>query len=95
MRTIFKQKLDVTDHQIIEIPVSYKILHLGMQEGNVCMWYECTPDAPLKKVEIRCFGTGYNMPDYGTPDGAMEHIGTVLTEGGMYVWHYYMMLRLL
>ena len=89
MRTIFKQKLDVCDYQTIELPQDYEFLHLGVQAGNVCLWYQCNAEMPLKKVEIRCFGTGYKMPDFGTPDGAMKYIGTVLTEGGMYVWHYF------
>ena len=74
--TIFKTKLDVCDYQTVELPQDYKIIHVAMQQNTPCIWYECTPDMPLVKVEILCFGTGYRMPDPGTPDGAIEHIGS-------------------
>ena len=89
MRTIFKTKLDVRDWQTVELPQDYKIIHVAMQQGTPCIWYECTPDMPLVKVEILCFGTGYTMPGPGTPDGAIEHIGSVVTRDGFYVWHFY------
>lgn len=87
MRTIFKQKLEVTDRQVIEMPEDFKILHLGMQEGEPVIWYECTTDKPLVKLDIRCFGTGYVMD--GQP--AMAYIGTIQDLG--VVWHYYRALN--
>lgn len=89
MRTIFKTKLDICDYQTIEVPQDYNIVHLAMQQGVPCIWYECTPDMPTRKVEIFCFGTGYRMPEHGTPDGAIEHIGSVVSGDGFYVWHFY------
>lgn len=89
MRTIFKTKLDICDHQTIELPQGYKIIHVDMQQDIPCIWYECTPDNPTVKVEILCFGTGFMMPDPCTPDGAIEHIGSVVTHDGFLVWHFY------
>jgi hypothetical protein len=89
MRTIFKTKLDVCDCQTVELPQDYKIIHVAIQHGTPCIWYECTTDMPLVKVEILCFGTGYQMPDPDTPDGAIEHIGSVVTSDGYFVWHFY------
>jgi len=83
MRTIFKQRLDVCDQQTIELPQDFRILHLGIQRGESCIWYECDTDKPLRRLDIYCFGTGYRMDDLPP----MEHIGTVLIDG--FVWHYY------
>ena len=85
MRTIFKTKLDVCDFQIVEVPQDFRILHLAMQDGTPCIWYECTSDMPLAGLKIYCFGTGFNMD--GAP-GGLEHIGSVVIRDG-FVWHYY------
>ena len=83
MHTIFKQRLDICDKQVVEMPEGASILHIDRQDGQPCIWYECDTDMPTTKVTILCFGTGYCMDD--AP--AMEHIGTVQIDG--YVWHYY------
>lgn len=88
MRTIFKTKLDICDFQTVELPQDFKILHLGMQDGVPCIWYECTSDMPLVHLDIYCFGTGYVMDNM--PAGT-EYIGTVQSDG--FVWHFYRNIR--
>ena len=83
MHTIFKQRLDICDEQVVEMPEGAHILHIDRQEGQPCIWYECDTDRATVKVTILCFGTGYRMD--GLP--ATEYIGTVLVDG--FVWHYY------
>ncbi len=83
MRTIFKQKLDVNDFQVIQLPQDFKILHLGVQQGAPTVWYECDSDKRLVYLDIYCFGTGFRMENLP----AMQYIGTVQIGG--FVWHYY------
>ena len=86
MRTIFKTKLHICDVQTIEVPQDYKIIHLALQEGTPCIWYECTTEVPLVKVEIYCYGTGFNMDNEPT---SLEHIGSIVTRDDFFVWHFY------
>ena len=83
MRTIFKTKLDVCDFQTIKLPQGFNILHIGVQCGQPCIWYECDSDKPLVELDIYCIGTGWRMD--GLPP--MRYIGTVQIDE--YVWHYY------
>lgn len=83
MRTIFKQKLDICDKQVIELPLDFKMLHIGKQDGTPCLWYECDSDEQLVKLDIYGFGTGYRMDNLPP----MVYIGTVQIDH--FVWHYY------
>ena len=83
MKTIFKQALKVTNLQTIQLPRGFKILHLGMQADVPTIWYECDTTAPMKNLNIYCFGTGFDM-DHSP---ARKYIGTVQFDG--FVWHYY------
>lgn len=38
-----------------------KLLHVGMQDMNVKIWYECTPDESINEVEVLLFMTGENF----------------------------------
>lgn len=89
MRTIHKKMLDVCDVQIVELPGDYKLLHLAMQHGTPCLWYECETDSGMTAHEVLCFGTGHRLPAGGSAaDGALRHIGSVVDDDGL-VWHYY------
>ena len=91
MRTIFKTKLDICDSQTVELPQDFRILHLGMQDGVPCIWYECDSGKPLVHLDIYCFGTGHRIPDCSTPGLYTEYIGTVQYAG--FVWHYYRSIK--
>lgn len=92
MRTIHKQKIEITDFQTIELPEKSRILHLGKQGkngvggDNVCIWYECDTDMPKKKANIHCFGTGHEMPD----NDNLQYIDTVLIFDDSLVFHFYL-----
>ena len=86
MRTIYKQQLEITDIQFIELPENSKILHLDNQgEHSVCIWYECETKNPKKRVTVYCFGTGHEMPN----NDNLRYIGTALILEGRGVFHYY------
>ena len=83
MRTIHKQKLEITDIQEIELPWYSQIIRLDTQGNDVCIWYECDPDQPKEKVTIYCYGTGHKMRI-----GNQRYIGTAFVLEGL-VFHFY------
>ena len=86
MKTIYKQRLEIYDRQKVMIQQDFRVLHLGEQDGHACMWFECTADAPMKEIEVLCFGTGHPMPDRLD----LRYIGTVATCDGRGIWHFYL-----
>lgn len=90
MKTIYKQKLEITDVQIIELPKYASILHLDVQgDRDVCFWYTCDPSLSKEKIKVYCFGTGQEIPE----DIFMIYIGTALVFNGEGVFHFYYDLK--
>lgn len=85
--SIFKYGLDIADEVVIQMPKGAIIRHVGeqpMSKDNVQIWAQVDRREPLVPRTIRVFGTGHDLPnDPGT------YIGTVITRGGMLVWHLY------
>jgi hypothetical protein len=68
----------------IKIPSSHRILSVGEQFGDVFLWAIVNNESELVEKKIYIFGTGYTLPN----DINIYHfIGTVITDGGNYVWH--------
>ena len=82
-RTIWKFELRVTDHQVIKIPIGYKILSCQVQHGELCLWCLVQPDNMIGELLIDIYGTGHPLPrrNLGT------HLGTVQMDS--MVWHVY------
>lgn len=68
---------------IVEAPVGAKPLHVGIQNGQVCLWVEVNPLAGvLSQCLLYCVGTGHGC----IPDGYV-HFQSM--QEGPYVWHFY------
>lgn len=81
MRT-WKWELEVTDKQLLWMPVGAKILDIQMQNTTCCLWALCDPDA---KKETRClamYGTNHPMPNE-----TGEYIATFQMHNGTLVFH--------
>jgi hypothetical protein len=76
---IKKYTLEFTDTQIITIPDG-DLLHLGEQNGKLCMWVAEEQDAKYVNFTIFLVGTGHDVPEEAT-----EHLGTVIMKN--LVWH--------
>lgn len=92
MKTIYKYELTVDGTNAIALPgYGNKILSVGNQRGNVCIWIEQdTPDSLsrytgkphiLKERHFKIIGTGHGVQNN------LEFIGTVIVEP--FVWHVY------
>lgn len=86
MRTIWKYPLreSVTE---LEFPAGSKVVHVGVQGSDICIWVEQSPDLTdgLFKRTFYIVGTGHPIP---TGHAHMDHMGTVMQSP--FVWHIYM-----
>ena len=86
---ILKFELQVTDMQILAMPVGAKILDVQMQNGNLQLWALCDNSKPLiEKRKIAIYGTGNPMPD-----NCGEYIATFQMAGGSLVFHVFEIKR--
>ena len=83
MKTIWKYPLEITDKQMIELPIGAEILSV-IAQGDVPTLYAVVDPGQQAKVEIkvRVVGTGHPL---GSPE--LPFVGTVSTHGGSLVWH--------
>jgi hypothetical protein len=81
---IYKYPLEVTDRQEVHLPEGAMILHVGVQNGVVCLWALVDPDAWNEHRTFWIVGTGNPMPPTFGEIGWIHH-GTV--QQGLFVWH--------
>jgi len=78
---IYKQVLQLTELQEIELPEYSEILTVQFQKDDLCMWYKFN-EATEKtvKYELKIVGTGHTFTQ-----NEFNYISTV--QQGSYVWH--------
>jgi len=81
--TIWKFDLNVGMNRL-QVPVGSKVLSTHVQHDGIRMWALVDPTAVVEDVEFTVCGTGFPLPKNIL---MMKFIGTVLTEGGTFVWH--------
>lgn len=79
---VWKFKLPLEAMSTIQMPVGAKIVHVGEQCGEICMWAEVDVTSENGPRLFYVVGTGHPMPQ-----GALYHIGTVQIME--FVWHVY------
>jgi len=79
---IFKYPLEVTDTQLINLPVGAKCISVQVQNSQICLWCHVDTSQNIREAEINFYGTGHNTPDWLKMG---KHLGTVQLNG--YVWH--------
>lgn len=81
---IFKQRLQITNFRRIQIQKNAEILHAGMQDDHLHIWYSCDPSEEMHYREMRVYGTGHEMAK-----GQGRYIDTVHDDSpaGNFVWH--------
>ena len=84
-RKIFKYR--VNDEQIVEMPVSARIIHCDLQGDKVTLWAEVPVDVEHHEMDIfecKIVGTGWEIDVE-----KFKHINTVITNNLGLVWHIY------
>lgn len=84
-KVVYKYPLDALGPNKVTLPMDARIVHVGIQGEDVCLWAEHhTETDKISVTHERTFdiyGTGWGIPE------TAEHIGTVMR--GPYVWHVY------
>lgn len=87
---IWKYSIPVQNEAMIGMPEGAKIVHVDVQVAGasgtrVCLWAQVDPAKAEMLTKRRFYGaaTGGQIPN---PENK-EHIGTVLLNGGAFVWH--------
>ena len=81
MNTIWKTVLKAIDIQDIEAPEGAEFLTAREQDDQLCVWFRCDPDKPMKKRHIRICRTGHKISEGG------DYIGTGFLHSGRLVFH--------
>ena len=82
MWTIFKYPLEITDEQLIPLPMDARVLSVGLSGGRPCLWALVDSALPPAPWRIHIYGTGQPV------DHAQhEFIGTVVDDRRGLVWH--------
>ena len=90
MKTIHKYRMD-GGKNAVEMPKDARILHVGAQDGNVCLWAFVDTDRLNELRHFRVYETGYSLSgDFIEADLRREtfdasYIGTA--QVGEFVWH--------
>ena len=90
-KQIWKDQLNTTDIQQVEMPADAEILTIQVQYDVPCIWALVSPDAPRQNFTFEIFGTGHNVPE----NAERRYIGTYQHRSGMLVFHCFQLLRLL
>lgn len=87
MHRILKDLL-ILGTQTIKLPADAQIMHVGVQNRNIAMWYEVNTDSegiPVHRMEQRTlivYGTGHLI---AFSRKERQYLGTVMIDS--YVWH--------
>ena len=82
MNTIWKQTIETTDVQRVEMPIDAEILTVQEQNGNINIWFKVDTEKQKALREIFVFGTGNPIPKNNA-----KYIGTYQLMNGALVFH--------
>jgi len=81
VKRIYKYELEITDSQVIEMPIRADILSVQVQYGSPCIWVLVDDDLVKEPRTILTFGT------WNAVLGVNKFIGTYQVESGQLVFH--------
>jgi hypothetical protein len=76
------------DGATVEMNAGAEVLHVALQHGQLCLWALTDTEGPQERRRFITYGTGHPVPS----DLRLSHVGTVLTDGGRFVWHIFEVL---
>jgi hypothetical protein len=83
MEKIYKYPLEITDHQLVVLPIGARVLSVKNQDGVPTIWAMHSQDTDIVNVEVMLVGTGneFELQDW-------RFIDTVVCD--TFVWHVFM-----
>lgn len=82
MKTIWKFPLEVTDEQVVTVPMISKFLCVQVQNERPCLWALVDPKSRMIGVQVCVYGTGNPVPD-----NPGNYVGTFQLADGALVFH--------
>lgn len=82
MRTIWKFTFKLNSVVEVQMPDRARVIHVGEQNGLLCLWAMVDTENQLTARRFRIFGTGHPL---STDVKESHFIGTVFQS--IYVWH--------
>lgn len=76
MRTIWKFTLKLDGQQCIEVPRTFKVLSVGVQNRTPCLWIEVDPKVGKFRLPVYIWGTGIEFEPRADMVISAEFIGT-------------------
>jgi len=84
---IFKYELEITDSQVVSMPIGALVISAKEQNGKLCIWALVDTRCSNKDKTIRISGTGHDV-DFPIGDYSFYFVDTVVMSNGL-VWHVY------
>lgn len=81
LKSIWKYPLELIHQQTINVPVDARPVCVQMQNGQLMLWADVSPDAIAAPFEVMIMGTGGEREE--NPD--FHYLGTV--QDRVYIWH--------
>lgn len=82
MKAVYKYPLEITDEQVVNMPLNAKILCVQIQRSVPCLWVEVnTEETEFEERKIYIHGTGHEYEEEGS------YIGTIQLYDGRLVFH--------
>jgi hypothetical protein len=76
--TVWKETLKPELSQQVMLPVGAEVICAREQDGQLVIWFRCSPIAPKEPVTIVVVGTGWALPPW-----ELSYIGTVSMADGL------------
>ena len=82
MKTVWKYKIKINETFELELPIGARIILIGLQHNDLCLWAEVDTEVETEKRFFRIHGTGHPINE-----GFLNHIKSFID--GDFVWHIY------
>lgn len=91
-KSVYKYPLDLSNSQVVMMPVGSKILDIQMQDNGACIWALVNTESELIVIgrTFETYGTGQAI--YFDQDEKRKYIGTYQKYGGAMVFHVFELL---
>ena len=85
-KRILKYPIDVNGMKL-KLPISSKILHVGIEKGKLQLWAVVDDKEPDVEVEIEIYGDGYEIKK---KEGSLWHLASVMVPEIEYTCHVFL-----
>lgn len=86
---VAKYPFKPNDYIAFELPATARLLHVDVQNEQLCLWALVDLDQPTISRRVRMAGTGHQIKE---PAESLRHVSTVLLSDGALVFHFFEVL---